>query len=162
MELYLMQHGLAAAKEENPEQPLSREGVAQIKASATALKKMGITFEVIIASTKKRSKQTAALVAEVTNYPYSDIVKTELAKPMTKAKETIDFLQQFVDEGPVLIAGHLPSLCEVASALLTDGSSVNIAFENGGLCRIDVSSLPTSAAELRYCLTADQLRLIAG
>ncbi len=160
MELYLMQHGQAVAKEEDPEQPLSREGVEQIQASAAAVKKMGLQFDLILCSPKKRSKQTAALVAEKVNYPYSDIVETELVKAMTPAKETLRLLQQHLDQGRVLIAGHLPSLGEIASALLSDGSKVHIGFENGGLCHLSVPMVPTFEAQLRCCLSAAQMRLL--
>ena len=42
MELYLMRHGQAVTGSENPEQPLSREGVAQIQDSAAAMKRLGM------------------------------------------------------------------------------------------------------------------------
>ncbi len=161
MELYLMQHGQAVAKEEDPEQPLSREGIEQIKASAAAIRRLGLHFDVIIASPKRRSRQTAALVAEAVNYPYSDIVETELVKPMTPPGETLKFLQQFLDQGAVLIAGHLPSLGEVAAALLSDGSTARIHFENGGLCHLSLPNLPTFEAELRWSLTATQMTMLA-
>ncbi|BCR06753.1 hypothetical protein DESUT3_38220 [Desulfuromonas versatilis] len=161
MELYLMQHGQAVAKEEDPEQPLSREGVEAIKASAAAIRRMGLHFDVIIASPKRRSRQTAALVAEAVNYPYSDIVETELVKPMTAPGETLKFLQQYLGEGAVLIAGHLPSLGEIASSLLSDGSKVHLHFENGGLCHLSVPNLPTYEAQLRWSLTAAQLAMLA-
>ncbi len=162
MELFLMQHGQALAKEQDPQQPLSPEGVAQVQSSAAALKKLGLAFDTIICSPKKRSKQTAALVAEAVNYPYSDIVEGEAVKAMTPAVETLKFLQQYTDQRAVFIAGHLPSLGEIASALLTDGTKAQVYFENAGLCCLEVPSLPTFSAVLRYSLTAEQLRIIAG
>jgi len=62
----------------------------------------------------------------------------------------------------VLIVGHLPSVGEVASSLLTEGSKATIAFEMGGCCRIDVEELPTHAGQLKWYLTPDQLELIAS
>jgi phosphohistidine phosphatase len=160
MDLYLMQHGQALSEAEDPGRPLNREGVAQIQASAAAMKKMGIVLDAIFHSPKKRSKQTAALVAEAVNFPYSDLVETEAVAPAAPARETLAFLHRFRDHRAVLIAGHLPSLGEIASALLTDGSKVHLHFENGGLCRLDLPSLPTTAADLRYFLTPAQLRLL--
>lgn len=161
MELYLMQHGQATPENEDPERPLSREGVAQIQQSARAMKKLGIVLDVILHSPKKRSKQTAALIAEAVNFPYSDLLETEKASPSAPAPETLAFLRQFRDSHAVLIAGHLPSLAEIASSLLTDGSKVHIHFENGGLCRLDLASLPTADAVLRYYLPPEQLRMLA-
>ena len=162
MELYLMQHGQAVPESENPEKPLSREGVAQIQASAAGMRKLGISLDTLIHSPKKRAKQTAALIAEALNYPHSDLIETDLVKPTAPVDETLRFLKQFHASRAVMIAGHLPSLGEIASALLTDGSRVHIHFENGGLCRLDVVCLPTCEGELRYCLTPVQLKMLAG
>jgi phosphohistidine phosphatase len=162
MELYLMQHGQAVPESESQEQPLSREGVGQIQASAVAMRKLGISLDTLIHSPKKRSKQTAALIAEALNYPHSDLVETDLVKPLAPVPETLRFLKQFHASRTVMIAGHLPSLGEIASDLLTDGSKVHIHFENGSLCRLDLAFLPTHEARLRYCLTAVQLKMLAG
>ncbi|MGD8777123.1 MAG: phosphohistidine phosphatase SixA [Syntrophobacterales bacterium] len=160
MEIYLMQHGPNLSKDEDPEESLSPEGEAQVSKAAQAIKRMGLGFEVIIASPKKRSKQTAAIVAEAVGFPVEDILETEKVKAMTPAEETINYLKQFADKKSVLIAGHLPSLAEVASFLLTSGSKATIQFERGGLGRIDVESIPTNEGKLRWYLTPQQLQLM--
>lgn len=163
MELYLMQHGRAVSEEENPEQPLSREGVAQIQASAAAMKRLGIAFDVIVCSPKKRSRQSAALVAEGVNYPYSDIVETEKVKATAPAGEAVSFLRGLGEGKRVLVAGHLPSLARIASLLLGGGdNTVRIRFENGGLCRIDVAELKAGEGELVFQIPAGQMRMLGG
>jgi phosphohistidine phosphatase len=144
------------------EESLSPEGEVQVSKVAQAIKKMDLTFDVIIASPKKRSQQTAALVAKAVGFPVDNIVETEKVKAMTPAEETIRYLEEFQGKQSVLIAGHLPSLAEVASFLLTSGSKATIQFERGGIGRIDVESLPTSEGKLRWYLTPDQLQLIVG
>ena len=162
MELYLMQHGPALPKEEDPDEGLSSAGEARIRASGRALKKMGVGFEAILSSPKKRSKQTAGIVAEEVGFPPEKIVETEKVKAMTPADETIRALMEYKSSPRVLIAGHLPSLAEIASSLLAEGSKARIAFERGGCCRIDVEELPTHSATLRWYLTPEQLALIAA
>ena len=161
MEIYLMQHGPNLSKDVDREEPLSPEGEGQVATAGRAMKKMGLRFDVIIASPKKRSRQTAAIVAAALDFPAEQIVETELVKAMTPAEETIDHLRQYEDRASILIAGHLPSLAEVASALLTAGSRARVHFERGGLGRIDVKFLPTNEGELRWYVTPEQLRLIA-
>jgi len=161
MEIYLMQHGPALPKEQDLDEGLSPEGDARIHASGKALKKMGITFDVILASPKKRSRQTAAIVAEEVGFPPEKIMETEKVKAMTPPEETIKVLREYGANRKVLIAGHLPSLAEVASSLLTEGSHATIAFERGGCCRIDVEDLPTHSGHLKWYLTPEQLKLIA-
>lgn len=162
MQIYLMQHGQAVPESENPEQPLSREGVAQIQSSATAMKRLGIALDLIVCSPNKRSRQTAALVAEGVNYSYSDIVESETVKPTASAIDAISFLRQSPNCTSVLIAGHLPSLISIASLLLGGDTSIRLRFENGGLCRIDTADFVPGDAELVFHLQSAQLRLLAN
>jgi phosphohistidine phosphatase len=81
---------------------------------------------------------------------------------MTPPEETVQALSQLSGAERVLIAGHLPSVAEVASFLLTEGAKAAVHFEMGGCCRIDVEELPTHSGRLRWYLIPDQLRLIAS
>jgi len=76
MEIYLLRHGQAVSEQEDPARPLSRDGVEQIQASASAIRRLGLVFDVIVCSPKRRSHQSAALVAEAIRYPYSDILES--------------------------------------------------------------------------------------
>ncbi len=162
MQIYLMQHGPALPKDQDPEEGLAPDGEARIHASGQALKKMGVSFDAILSSPKKRSKQTAAIVAEEVGFPAERIVETKKVKAMTPPKETIQALSELSGVARVLIAGHLPSVAEVASFLLTEGSKAAVQFEMGGCCRIDVDELPTRAGRLRWYLLPEQLRLIGS
>ena len=164
MEIYLMQHGHALPEEQDPEEGLSPDGKAGIHTSGKALKKMGITFDVILSSPKKRSKQTASIVAEEVGFPLDRIIQTDKVKAMTQPEETIKTLAEYAGNQSILIAGHLPSVAEVASYLLTKDSKVTIEFERGGCCRIDVEDLSTQAGQghLKWYLTPGQLALIAS
>ncbi|MBW2075034.1 MAG: histidine phosphatase family protein [Deltaproteobacteria bacterium] len=128
------------SKDQDPEEGLGPEGKDRIHASGQALKKMGVTFDVILSSPKKRSKQTAAIVAEEVGFPLEKIVETPKVKAMTPPE----------------------SVAEVASFLLTEGSKAAVQFEMGGCCRIDVDALPTHSGRLRWYLTPAQLKLIAS
>jgi len=160
MEVYLMQHGKALSEEVDPERSLSPEGENQISASGQALQKMGIGFDLIVTSPKKRARQTAEIVARTVNYPVNDIETTETLQPTVPAQQAITFLTTHEDKRRVLLAGHLPSLGEIASRLLSEASSVSIRFEMGGVCRIDMDRLQVGAGQLRWYVTPDQLRLI--
>ncbi len=162
MEIYLMQHGPALPKEQDPEQGLSPEGEARIHATGKALRKMGIGFDVILSSPKKRSRQTAAIIAEEVGFPPEHIVETDTVKPMVSPEDTIKALAGYAADNRILIAGHLPSVAGVASFLLTEGSRATVEFESGGCCRIDVERLPTHSGRLRWHLTPEQLKLIAS
>ncbi len=162
MEIYLMQHGPALPKEQDPEEGLSPEGEARIRASGQALKKMGVSFDAVLSSPKKRSRQTAAIVAETVGFKQEKIIETEKVKAMTPPEETVEVLAGLSGAERVLIAGHLPSVAELASFLLTEGSKAAVQFEMGGCCRIDVEKLPTHSGRLRWYLLPAQLQLIAS
>jgi phosphohistidine phosphatase len=162
MEIYLMQHGPALPKDKDPEEGLAPEGEARVHTSGKALKKMGVVFDVIVSSPKKRSKQTTAIVAEEVGFPPEKVVETKKVKAMTPTEETVHALSELSQKGRVLIAGHLPSLAELASFLLTEGSKAAVHFEMGCCCRIDVDALPTHNGRLQWHLLPDQLNAIAG
>ena len=161
MEIYLMQHGQAFSEEADPERSLTPEGERQIDKTARALRRMGVTFDLIVTSPKKRARQTAHIVAEHVNYPADDIKTTETLQPKSAAHEAITFLKAYEDKRSVLATGHLPSLGEIASALLAEGVSVPIHFEMGGVCRIDADLLQAGSGELIWYLVPDQLNLMA-
>jgi phosphohistidine phosphatase len=162
MEIYLMQHGPALPKDQDPQEGLSPDGKARIHACGKALNALGVSFEAILSSPKKRSKQTAAIVAEEVGFPAEKITETRKVKAMTPPEETVEALSELSDASRVLVAGHLPSVAEVASFLLTQGSRAAVQFEMGGCCRIDVEVLPTHEGRLRWFLLPEQLKLMAS
>ena len=81
MELYLLQHGLALPAEEDPEQPLAKEGVAQIQAAGRVLQRLGVRPGLIACSPKKRARQSAALIAEAINFPTATSSKASVPPP---------------------------------------------------------------------------------
>lgn len=156
-----MQHGLALEQELDPERRLSPEGEDQIRRSGRALKKLNISFDLIISSSKKRARQTAELVAESVGYPIPKILETEKLDPAAPASEILSFLDSFEEINRTLLAGHLPSLNAVASELLGTGDSFFLHFENGGVCRIDCETPRKGSGVLRWHLTPDHLARIA-
>lgn len=160
MEIYMMQHGDALPKDKDPERGLSPEGENQIRLSAKALKRLQVHFDLIISSPKKRARQTAQIVARELGYPEDRIEVTETLEPLSPAIEAVSYLKSFAAKEHILLAGHLPSLAEIASELMSE-THISIRFEMGGLCRIDVEKLPTHEGKLRWYLTPEHLRLVA-
>ena len=154
MKLYLMQHALAYPAEENPERALSPTGIGQAKAAGRGIKRLNLSFDLIVASPKRRSHQTAALIAESVRFPYSDILTTEAVLPDRSAQELLTLLQKESAENHVLVVGHMPHLAKVASALLQGG---RLQIENAGLTCFDFNQ--PEAATLEFHLRPEQLAL---
>lgn len=162
MEIYLVQHGEALPEEQDPERRLSPEGEDNVRRTGKALSKLGIKPGLIISSPKKRAKQTASIIAREVGYPEGQIEVSDKLKPLTPPGETVEYLQQFSDKNNILLAGHLPSLAEVASFLLTEKGKAQIKFVMGGVGRIDVPELSTREGILCWYLAPRQLRFIVG
>jgi len=144
MRLYLMQHALAYSSEENSERALSPAGVEQAKQSAHGIRRLGLEFDLIMTSPKRRAKQTAALVAEGVRYPYSDIMTTEALMPDQEPDALLEHLQKESTDSRILIVGHLPHLARLAEALTGGGDMI---FENAGLTCLEMSGPKTARLE---------------
>ena len=156
-----MQHGLALSEEQDPQRHLSPEGKAQIKRTASAMKEMGASFDLMISSPKARARESADIIAGTLSYPINEIEITDTLTPNSSPEDFIDFLAGFKDKERVFVVGHLPSLHNIALWLLCESCSINIKFEMGGILRIDAERLPTHQGILRYYLLPEQLNLIS-
>ncbi len=157
MKLYLMQHALAYPAEESAERPLNPAGIDQAKTAARGIKRFGLGFDLIVTSPKRRSHQTAALVAEGVRYPYSDILTTETVLPNQSSQGLLELLKKEPTANKILVVGHLPHLAMLASDLMQGGE---LLIENAGLTCFDISDLDTpgsKSARLEFHLTAEQL-----
>jgi len=162
MELYLVQHGLARPKNEDQEEGLSQAGLAQIETAGQALKRLGVGPDLILASPKTRSGQTAEVIARCLDLGEGMILQTDQVTAKTPPQETVAFLRGLGRRQTVLIAGHLPNLAEVASYLLTPAGKVTVAIENGAVMRIDLAQPGPGAGELMWYLRREHLAVIAG
>jgi len=162
MQLYLMQHGLCLPGELNPEQPLSPIGREQIEKSARGMARLQIKPDLILASPKTRSRETAQIVAAATGCRERDIVVSEQVKAMAAPEAALELLAQFATRQQAFIAGHLPSLREIAARLITKGQRAALHMENGGLMRIDVESFDPPAGTLVWSLAPMHLHVIAA
>ena len=63
MALYLVQHGKSLSKENDPEQGLSEEGIAEVQRIANVAKGYGVKAASIKHGVKKRARQTAEIFA---------------------------------------------------------------------------------------------------
>ena len=161
MLIHLMQHGACLSEEIDPARPLSPMGRDQVIKSARAARIMGLRFELVAASPKLRSLQTAEIMAEGTGYPLSRIQRTDVVKAMTPPLDTIAFIKEYEGLDSILITGHLPSLAKVASTLLTGREDLAVVMENGGLMQISLDAEAKQAA-LNWALSPAQLAIMGA
>jgi phosphohistidine phosphatase len=159
MELYLIQHGEALSKDIDPDRSLSPAGEEQVRIAGRALERLGVRLNHIISSPKTRARQTARAVADALGLS-ADVGILEASEPLTPPEETIKALQAMGDMGPTLLAGHLPSLSEVAAYLMD--CQGRVAFRMGGIGCLELERWEKGGATLVWYLTPEQLQRISG
>ena len=161
MDIYLVRHGAAHTKEDDPERHLNKDGLDQCHLSGRALRRLDIKFDLVISSPKVRASQTAEIIAKEVGYPKDEIKITETLEPTASPKDTISYLNNFTEKNKIMLTGHLPLLGNLASELLSKNSQISLYFEAGAVCQIGVDQPISHAGIFRWFLTPEQLRLIA-
>lgn len=129
--VYLVQHGEAKPKEEDPERPLTRAGKETVQQVAAWAARMGLRVDQVRHSGKLRARQTAAIFAEklqpregIASYP--GLAPNDDVRPVVEELATCPC--------SVMLVGHLPFLSRMAGALLVgDPQREPIRFRQGGL-----------------------------
>ena len=168
MNLYLLRHGIAAAKddpafESDSERPLTKKGIKKFRKAARGIERLGISFDAILSSPLVRARQTADLVAEVLGQE-SCVDEIPALAPDSSPEQLLSELSGVEGKEHVMLVGHEPFLGELAKFLLNrkNDSDGVIPLRKGGICRIDIDAVPpTQPGQLHWLLTPKQLRLIA-
>ena len=163
-ELYLIRHAIAEERgnawPDDAWRPLSVQGRAQMRKAARGLEQLGVTFAVILSSPLIRARQTADIVADALAIKPEVIVADSLSPEGSYAEVMVDLAKQHRGRA-IAMVGHEPNLGELAGRLA--GSRHAFAFKKGGVCRIDVESIPPGGpGTLRWFLTPAILRTLGG
>lgn len=161
MQLYLMQHGAALSKELDADQPLSPVGRDAVLTTASAMRRLGVDFPLILTSQKARAWQSAGLIAAAFGLPDASVVRTEQLSPTASLEAALAALAEGRDEEALLVVGHQPTLGMLVSHVIAAGHPVALLFEPAGLACLEVDGATWRSGLLRWRLSPAQLRLIA-
>jgi len=114
MKLYLIQHGEACSKEENPERPLTEQGKADINRLAVFLRKGNIRVGRVMHSGKLRAAQTVERLLNSVA-PGIDVEVSDKINPNSDVGIFAEL--SFIWSEDTLIVGHLPFLAKLVSQL---------------------------------------------
>ena len=126
MRLYLVRHGDARPKSEDPQRHLSATGRTQAHRMADFLRPLGLRVGAIWHSTRVRAMETAACLSGAVTADDGLIERDDLAP-----KDPVDTMVRAVrkSDRDLMIVGHLPYLGNLASKLLTgDEEAVGLRF----------------------------------
>jgi phosphohistidine phosphatase len=135
MLIYLVQHGKAKTKEEDPNRPLTDQGKKEIEKITSLLKKLNINVESIMHSEKLRAKETAKILAQSIN---SNKGIQEI--PGLLPNDNIIPIATFINQksNNLMFVGHLPFMDKLASLLIAENENNNVvAFQQGSVVCIE-------------------------
>jgi phosphohistidine phosphatase len=135
MILYLVQHGDSRPKEEDPEQPLSEKGVADVRKVAAFLAQgPKITAPRLLHSGKKRARETAAIFAHTLKAAEGTAEESTL-EPLADPEVWVNRLAN--ENSDLMLVGHLPHLSGLAALLLCrDEAKKIVNFQRGGVAAL--------------------------
>ncbi len=145
MKLYLVQHARAVAKAENPERPLSVEGLSDMHRVIKLLskRKHPVSVREIRHSGKRRAQQTAELLLEAVHTEHSLVEDADL---VPNADPEIWIYKLLGMTGELMLVGHMPHLLKLGERLLSifgtqHGKTTELSFVNGGVICLERNEL---------------------
>ncbi len=156
MYLYLVQHGRAMSKEEDPERPLSIEGRADVRKMASFL--FGLDVAHIYESGKLRATQTSEIIGSSLNVSVS---KEEGLSPLDNPGLWAGKLKDINED--TMLVGHLPHLGKLASLLLSGSLAGEpevdvVSFSPAGVLCLEREEGGNSAWTVQWMVIPDILR----
>ena len=164
MELYFLRHGVAVERgtpgyKDDPARPLTPKGRKQLKKISSALRKMELSFDVILSSPFLRAKETAEIVAKNLKLG-KNVAETDSLKPGGNGKNLCHQLAK-LDAQKILLVGHEPELSRLIALLISGDDSLAVDFKKSSLCKLDIVKLRHGrCATLAWLLTPGQMKLM--
>lgn len=131
MKLYLVQHGAASPKDEDPQRPLTDQGREDVERLAAMLGDAGVEVARVVDSGKLRTAQTADLLA-ATMAPLVELQTIDGIQP-NDDPAALDW-QTVTGGQDTLLVGHLPFMARLVSLLVAgDPDQPLVAYQPGTL-----------------------------
>jgi phosphohistidine phosphatase len=136
VQLYLVQHGQAKTENEDPERPLTDQGVDEVAHVARhAVGQLGVRPARVVHSGKTRARQTAEIWSGLLN---GEVEQADGLAPNDDPTTWMERLEAENDD--LMLVGHLPHLARLTGLLLTgDSDRAVIRFRQGGLVGLERS-----------------------
>ena len=125
MKLYLVQHGKAMERTENPDRPLAEEGRREVRAMAAFLSGKGLRVPELYRSGKVRARETAEGLLSILEGSPTVTVRDDI-----DPKDDVSaFARELGErEEDLMVVGHLPFLSRLVSLLIaTDVAGQEVA-----------------------------------
>jgi phosphohistidine phosphatase len=135
VELYLVQHGEAAPKSEDPARPLTEQGRDDVARVAAFTRQAGVEVYQIRHSGKRRAEETASILAEHLK-PTKGVVSLPGLAPKDDVRPVAELLGR--ETRPLMFVGHRPFLDRLVGLLVTGDVALSVVrFRQGGMVRLE-------------------------
>ena len=138
MALFLVQHGKSLPREKDPEQGLSKEGLAETQTMAALAAENNVQVMRILHSGKKRALQTAEIFVKVLE-PEGGMSRGAGLAPL----DDVTAFGAMLDNGEnIMVVGHLPFMEKLVSFLVTGNQErVLVKFQNSAVVCLDTEDV---------------------
>lgn len=134
MALYLIQHGKSLSKDQDPDQGLSAEGIAETERMAKLAKDFGVAVSQIRHSAKTRARQTAEIFAGALS-PKKGLQEVSGIKPLD---DVAAYAEDIDPAEGIMLVGHLPFMERMTAFLITGSIDKPVfKFQNSGIVCLD-------------------------
>jgi phosphohistidine phosphatase len=134
MALFLVQHGLSAAKDIDPQKGLTEHGISETERIAKVASNYHIPVGKIVHSGKNRAEQTAAIFAD----NLSGDLLLEAVSGIGPMDDVRVFAQSLDPQDNLMVVGHLPFMQRLVSYLTTGSEETYVyRFQNSGIVCLD-------------------------
>jgi phosphohistidine phosphatase len=167
MNLFILRHGIAVEPgtpgfDNDAGRPLIPKGERRLRAAAAAMRKLDLSFDMILSSPLLRAKQTAEIVAG----ELKSKKRLQYSDALAPGGSVKDLTRQLNEWRPapenVLLVGHEPSLSRLIALLVSGGEDAAIEMKKGGLCKLEADNPRAGrCAKLAWLLTPSQMELMA-
>lgn len=129
MQLYLVQHADAVSKEQHPERPLSKKGLADAIKMAAFLFDANVIVDEVLHSGKMRAEETANVLSKTVWFGKA-VIEMKGLGPDDSTDHLLHAAQTAGEN--LMVVGHMPYMARMAARCLTgDEGGIDIAFEPG-------------------------------
>jgi phosphohistidine phosphatase len=160
IELYILRHAPAESRQlwgprRERDRPLTRKGEMKMWPIAKRMKRLKLSFDLILSSPFLRARRTAEIVADTFG------MKIQLADALLPTADPKSLFRSTTDlfraKRKIVIVGHDPFLGRLISFCLCGKASIQVTLKKGGLCKLASPSSRLGTFSLEWMLTPAQL-----
>lgn len=138
MKLYLVQHGDACSKQDDPQRPLTEKGKADANRLAVFLRQAGVEVDHVVHSGKLRAQQTAERLVNA----IAPGTKIEVHDAINPNDSPVSFAVRLKElPGDSLIVSHVPFIPSlIAHLVVGNKNSLITAFTPGSVACLEITA----------------------